>query len=497
MSLSGKFLSIYGTLVIIFGGLLGWISIEFRQYSDELSRFHTSMLSMPEVIQQKRSELRTLNLIISSSSESRIWDYLNRTINSRIELDARLKPLLEKKPFDFDQTESRIALSKLIRLDRQLAQKLRDLTLRKSRPTRSALQPLRTRLINLDQSLELFGIDVQHAINKTILTFRKKKTELVWTFIACGWCALLVGMVALWLTRRLLAPLRSLKQGIEKLSDGEYGHRIVVNRTDELGMIAQEFNDLAEGIAHRNDQLASQQRSLLHREQLATVGKMSAQITHELRNPLSSIGLNSELLLEEFGQNLEEIDLPASQELLRNITKEVDRLRDITEEYLQFARLPRPEKTAVRLDILGQEILEFMSGELEQAKVKWRTDAGSSPVSVMADPNQLRSAIINLVRNAKEATSPNGHLILRTRTVGHETRLEIVDDGPGIPSSIESRLFDPFVSTKPQGTGLGLALVRQVMESQGGKVELLSKPGEGTCARIALPTETKHTPDAP
>ena len=173
--------------------------------------------------------------------------------------------------------------------------------------------------------------------------------------------------------------------------------------------------------------------------------------------------------MEEFGQKLEEIDLPASQELLRNITKEVDRLRDITEEYLQFARLPRPEKTAVRLDILGQEILEFMSGELEKAKVKWRTDAGSSPVSVIADPNQLRSAIINLVRNAKEATSPNGHLILRTRTVGRETRLEIIDDGPGIPSSVESRLFDPFVSTKPQGTGLGLALVRQVMESQGGK----------------------------
>ena len=71
---------------------------------------------------------------------------------------------------------------------------------------------------------------------------------------------------------------------------------------------------------------------------------MSAQITHELRNPLSSIGLNSELLLEEFGQKLEEIDLPASQELLRNITKEVDRLRDITEEYLQFARLPEPKK---------------------------------------------------------------------------------------------------------------------------------------------------------
>ena len=128
---------------------------------------------MPEVIQQKRSELRTLNLIISSSSESRIWDYLNRTLNSRIELDARLKPLIEKNTFGFDQIESRIALTKLIRLDQQLAKKLRSLTLRKSRPTRSALQPLRTRLINLDQSLELFGIDVQHAINKTILTFRK------------------------------------------------------------------------------------------------------------------------------------------------------------------------------------------------------------------------------------------------------------------------------------------------------------------------------------
>ena len=101
------------------------------------------------------------------------------------------------------------------------------------------------------------------------------------------------------------------------------------------------------------------------------------------------------------------------------------------------------------------------------------------------------------MRNAKEATSPNGHLILRTRTVGRETRLEIIDDGQSIPSSVESRLFDPFVSTKPQGTGLGLALVRQVMESQGGKVELLSKPGEGMRPESLSQPRLNTCPTAP
>ena len=200
-----------------------------------------------------------------------------------------------------------------------------------------------------------------------------------------------------------------------------------------------------------------------------------------------SIGLNSELLLEELGLARASIDLDASQELLRNITKEVDRLRDITEEYLQFSRLPRPEKTSIRLDLLGHEILEFMSTESAQAEVKWRVDAESTPRSVSADPNQLRSAIINLIRNAKEATGPGGHIIVRTRTIGSESRLEVIDDGPGIPEDIQNQLFAPFFSTKPNGTGLGLSLVRHIMEAQGGQVSLASTVGQGTTVRLSLP----------
>ena len=155
---------------------------------------------------------------------------------------------------------------------------------------------------------------------------------------------------------------------------------------------------------------------------------------------------------------------------------------------MQFSRLPRPDRTLIRLDLLGQEILEFMSSELDQANVKWRIDADATPRDVNADPNQLRSAIINLIRNAKESVGPGGHIIVRTRTVGNESRLEVIDDGPGIPEDIQSQLFAPFFSTKPNGTGLGLSLVRQIMEAQGGQVTLESTIGQGTTVRLLLPS---------
>ena len=486
MSLSGKFFSVYACMLALFGALLSWMALELGEFGDRLTRFHSSVLEIPKALQAKRTENRTLTVIISSASPQRMPQLVSEHLSSRRDIEQDLTSVLNKKPFPVEAGEFKTHMPRILRLE----EKLRADSYRTFAENRAArpheVRRLKTRLTVYDQALELLSLDVQKAIDRSVFYFRGQKHELLWSFIWAGLAALIFAVFALFLTQRLFAPLATLKDALARASGGDFTKRIPSLGDDEFSMIGREFNNMAETIANRDEQLQTQQARLLQREQLATVGKMSAQITHELRNPLSSIGLNSELLLEELGQPRNVIDLPASQELLRNITKEVDRLRDITEEYLQFSRLPRPEMVAIRLDLLGQEILEFMGSELANAQVKWRIDAEKTPRLVSADPNQLRSAIINLIRNAKEATGPGGHIVLRTRTIGNESRIEIIDDGPGISEDIANQLFAPFFSTKPQGTGLGLALVRQIMEAQGGQVSVESKPNEKTTFRLSF-----------
>jgi two-component system, NtrC family, sensor kinase len=490
MSLSGKSFSVYACMLALFGILLSWMAVELGEFGDTLTRFHSSVLEIPRIIQSKRAENRTLNVIVSSASPERMPDLIEDHIKKRTNIEIALVSIIAKQPFPVQNNSLKNQVPRLARLDRKLNADFSTIFKDGRKARAHEVRRLKTRLAVFDQALELISLDVQRSIDESVFFFRRRKHELSWSFIWAGLAALIFGFIALFVTQRLFAPLSTLKDALTKASGGDFTNRIPSLGDDEFATIAREFNNLAETIARRNEQLQTQQARLLQREQLATVGKMSAQITHELRNPLSSIGLNSELLLEELGQDRPVIDLDASQELLRNITKEVDRLRDITEEYLQFSRLPRPEMVALRLDLLGLEILEFMGSELAQAEVKWRVDAERTPRLVSADPNQLRSAIINLLRNAKEATGPGGHIVIRTRTVGNESRLEVIDDGPGITPEVQAQLFAPFYSTKPQGTGLGLAMVRQIMEAQGGQVTLESKVNEGTTVRLSL----LHTP---
>src|SRR5262249_54353208 len=153
---------------------------------------------------------------------------------------------------------------------------------------------------------------------------------------------------------RLLRPLRRLAEGARRIALGEYKQRVDAAAPDEIGALAREFNQMAQALDER-------EQALIRSERLAAVGKIAAQITHEVRNPLSSIGLNAEMLEEELTGE--------AQKLARAIVKEVDRLTEITEEYLRFARLPRPKLEREDLRELVTELLVFMKSELESRKI--------------------------------------------------------------------------------------------------------------------------------
>ncbi len=292
-----------------------------------------------------------------------------------------------------------------------------------------------------------------------------------------GLVAVLAGLlVTAWVTVSL-RPLGRLRSAARRIAAGDYGSRIEEQGPAEVADLAREFNAMGRAVEER-------ERELVRSERLAAVGKMAAMITHEVRNPLSSIALNTELLEEELASSPGE-----AREICRAITREVDRLTAITEEYLSFARLPKPRLTSSSLPALVDDLARFVREDLASRQVELVVEHGDDLPAVMCDEGQIRQALLNLVRNAAEAMSGRGggHVWVRTQATDTVVTVAVADDGPGIAPELRDRLFDPFVSTKDGGTGLGLALSHQIIKDHGGTILVTSTPGEGATFTLELP----------
>ncbi|MGO9829107.1 MAG: ATP-binding protein [Myxococcaceae bacterium] len=291
-----------------------------------------------------------------------------------------------------------------------------------------------------------------------------------------------VGLLATALSARSLAPVRTLIAGVGRVRTGDFAAQLPVRGDDEIAQLAREFNAMARELAERQRQLEEKQRALLLAERLAAVGRVSAQVAHEVRNPLSSIGLNTELLEEavrkaHFAAPSEERE---AHQLLAAIAGEVDRLTEVTDQYLRLARLPRPVLVPEDVNQLLARVLDFSSQELERAGVKVERELDVSAPRALADEAQLRQVFLNLLRNSREAMPTGGTLRVGSRLAGEEVEVTISDSGTGIAEEVQSRLFEPFFSTKSGGTGLGLALARQILEAHGGSIACTSSAAQGT-----------------
>ncbi len=296
---------------------------------------------------------------------------------------------------------------------------------------------------------------------------------------AMGIIAVLVGvLVTTWVTLSL-RPLGRLRIAARRIAAGDYASRIDEHGPAEVADLAREFNAMGRAVEER-------EREVVRSERLAAVGKMAAMITHEVRNPLSSIALNSELLEEELGV-LDAGD--EAKELCRAIGREVDRLTAITEEYLTFARLPKPRLAAGSVAALVDDLARFVKDDLASRAVTLEVEHADDVAPALLDEGQIRQSVLNLVRNAAEAvaTRGGGQVWIRTRGDGDRVLIDVDDDGPGIPPELLDRLFDPFVSTKDGGTGLGLALTHQIIRDHGGTIEVAPRAPQGTRFTLALP----------
>ncbi|MEZ4391966.1 MAG: ATP-binding protein [Polyangiales bacterium] len=228
-------------------------------------------------------------------------------------------------------------------------------------------------------------------------------------------------------------------------------------------------------------------RRLLQAERLAAIGRMAAHVTHEVRNPLSSMALNAEMLADE----LQAEPSAESLGLVRAIQREIDRLTGITEEYLRVARLPSPRLEPEDLGALVHETAAFTAVEMRGAGVELEVRVAKVLPLVMLDESQLRQALLNLLRNAREAVErgdgPARRITIEAREREGRVELSVADSGDGISDEAREHLFELFFTTRPRGTGLGLPLTREIVLAHGGTIHAeRASPADGGGARFVI-----------
>ncbi len=227
-------------------------------------------------------------------------------------------------------------------------------------------------------------------------------------------------------------------------------------------------------------------------DRLASLGELAASIAHEINNPLAVISESAGWLRTRSsrpGESLEELRAAVALSLDK-IDNAVDRAARISRNFLRFARAPDAHVSEVDLADLATEIVELTRGPASSSGIEVEVSVGrNAHPSIITDPYQLRQVLLNLVTNAVQAVAPGGHVEIVIGSVGDNATVSVVDNGPGIPQAHLERIFEPFFTTKEegQGTGLGLAVSRGVVEKLGGRIEVDSRPGEGCTFTVVLP----------
>lgn len=312
------------------------------------------------------------------------------------------------------------------------------------------------------------------AVNLEVNEIRLRRYTIILASVALAIGALL----SVWAVVAL-RPLRRLQALAAQIAAGDYEQQISEGGPREVSDLARQFNLMARAVRER-------EREVVRSERLAALGKMAQLITHEIRNPLSSIGLNTELLQEELSELTNNSE---AKSLCTAIHREVDRLTTITETYLTLGRLPKPELRAVQPRDEVAALAEFVGGELQARHVRLEVVADAEPAWAMVDVAQLRQCLLNLVRNAAEAAAQrdDGCVSLRVQRVDANIEIVVADNGPGIAPEALGRIFEPFFSTKKSGSGLGLALTQQIVHDHQGTISAHNVEGGGAEFRVVLP----------
>jgi two-component system NtrC family sensor kinase len=320
---------------------------------------------------------------------------------------------------------------------------------------------------------------------------------------------ILITVVAMRVAHRISSPIHAMADAAKKIAAGDYNQKVEVSSDDEIGFLADNFNNMVSKLvrAHqelkdwgetlerkvekRTSELKAMQAHLIQSEKLAGVGKLAAGVAHEINNPLTCVLTNSSLMLGDLPH-----DDPRREDL-QTIVDETLRCRKIVKGLLDFARQTKPQKRNLNLNKVAEDVLALVRNQASFRNISIETELDAEIPPVLADADQMRQVILNIILNAADAMPQGGSLRIRSshKPELKQVMLQISDTGPGIPSDIQDKLFEPFFTTKKTGTGLGLAIAYGIMERHKGALQVESSPGHGTTIIVILSTDAKSIDD--
>lgn len=363
---------------------------------------------------------------------------------------------------------------------------------------RNRLQPALTAL-NRQIYRRAREVSVQQAFDRVEEIVENERKLLVAIVLA----TLGLGLASAWfMARSLTRPINDLREAMTVIGAGQLEHPIETGARDEIGDLARSFSQMTDKLRHSRvelerlnqelegkvDQLGQTQAALVQSEKLASIGEMAAAVAHGLRNPLASLRASAQLVLRHPAS-------PAAGEQLQAIIEEVDRLDRRITHLLTFSRPapyhPTPEQLG---SVLGAVLPGFSERSRSQAvtiTIEFPADLPDVPLDRM----KLEQVFVELIGNALDAMPSGGSLLIRARAATDEgsrpgVRLTLTDTGRGIPAETLPSIGQPFFTTRPEGTGLGLATARRFVEQHGGRLDLSSALGAGTTVTIWLPRES-------
>jgi len=281
------------------------------------------------------------------------------------------------------------------------------------------------------------------------------------------------------LSRHVTKPLASLVEFTHSLSRGEFGQQIEVHARDEVGDLAATFNTLSQGLKSSREKMEETYRQMLQTEKMTALGRLSAGLAHEIRNPLTSIKSLFQTLRDEPDLRREDVEVVLSA---------VNQMDELVAKFLGFASSDNFHSIDLYPNAILKQILRLIQFQLKNQQIELVMELTKLP-PVKGNDTMIRQALLNLVMNAIEAMPSGGRLTLASRVIDGQVEISVTDTGAGIPETIKDKVFDPFFTTKPEGTGLGLGIVYNIAQLHNGSVSFAGDT-TGTTFTLKLPVHS-------
>jgi len=315
-----------------------------------------------------------------------------------------------------------------------------------------------------------------------------RRTRLMLILIGCS--GFLLGLVGAGiLAKRITGPLQKLVEGTVRISKGDFTQTISVTSRDEIGDLARSFNEMTRDLLETRRRMEDANRRLIQAEKLASIGRISASIAHEIRNPLTSVKLNIQKLQQSERLDEEEKEhLGISQEGIGQIEKFI-------KELLNFTRVADLNQERFSMVQIIEESLKLMRNSFQEKKIVLEKRFAADLPAVVVDGDKVRQVFLNILRNAFEAVEEGGRIKVVLSCLKENgvpmIKVRISDNGCGIPEKDWENIFEPFYTTKPAGFGLGLSNARKIVEQHRGSIRIAKTTGKGTTFEVRIPCEVK------